>query len=73
MQLPSLPTLQEGGSGGGWIQCPCVCSCRYWASSFGYECSSSLRLSAGHVQVAKVVVGQSLTVMAGVSLLRRQQ
>lgn len=62
--LYSLTTLQEGGSRGGWFRCPCACSCR---------CSSSLRPSAGCVQVAEVVMGQSLAVMASVSLLRRQQ
>lgn len=72
MQLPSLPTLEDAGSRGGWIQCPCAFSSRYWPSSFGDKCSSSLSHQQD-MQMAGVVVGQSQTVMAAVRVLERQQ
>lgn len=69
MQLLSPPCRRVVAEVGGF-SVP-VCSWRFQASSVGDERSSSLKPSAGHVQVAKVVVGQSLMVMASVSWLRR--
>lgn len=66
------PTLEKDGSRGGWIQCPCAFSCRYWPSSFGDKCSPSLRQSAGRAD-GRGRGGTESSMVAAVGVLGRQQ